>query len=171
MKEEWREIEGYEELYEISNIGRVKSLLFNREKILNLIMHSQGYHRVKLSKYNKPTHFLVHRLVGGAFILNTLNKPEINHKNGIKTDNRVSNLEWVTHKENLEHAANNNLLKPIRGEKHGMSKLNELQVRIIRRLMGEITKREMALIFNVGATTIGDIINKKKWKHLNFYTN
>ena len=115
MKEIWKDIEGYENRYKISNYGKVKSLyrkvkfpkgfLYSvPEKILNPGISSQGYHFVNLTKYGKQKGVRVHRLVALSFIPNPQNKRCINHKNGIKADNRVENLEWATHSENNKHA-------------------------------------------------------------------
>ncbi len=98
MKEIWKQIEGYEGLYDISNHGHVKSV--RSGKILSPETKGDGYLRVTLG----GKHQRVHRLVAKAFIENTENKPEINHKNGIRNDNMVENLEWATPKENRLHA-------------------------------------------------------------------
>lgn len=110
MVEIWRDIEGYENLYQVSNFGRVKSLgngkshNYNlcKERILkNDIKH--GYQRVSLCKNGKCKHFFVHRLVAFAFIPNTNNYPIINHKDEIKTNNFVDNLEWCDCKYNSNY--------------------------------------------------------------------
>lgn len=107
MEEVWKDIEGYEGLYEISNKGNVKSLVNNngvaREKILKPFIDSYGYEKVRLCKNKTSKIYFVHRLVAQAFIENPNNYPCINHKDECKTNNVVTNLEWCTHKYNLEY--------------------------------------------------------------------
>lgn len=117
MQEEWRDIAGLEGRYQVSNLGRVKSLdreEYRRDanggyatfkykgKVLSLVKSSHGYAIVPLGK-NKPFNS-VHRLVAGAFIPNPENKPFINHIDGDRLNNMVSNLEWCTNQENQIHA-------------------------------------------------------------------
>ena len=103
-------IKGYENMYEISNIGRVKSLArFNskKERFLKFDIDKKTYteyFRVTLSKNNQTEKFIVHRLVAEAFIPNPENKPYVNHMDNDGTNNNVDNLEWVTHSENMIHA-------------------------------------------------------------------
>ena len=119
----WKDIKNYEELYQVSNYGRIRSLnhmvktgikhnesRLAKGKILKLNLKRNGYLSVDLCKDGKTKTIQVHRLVAQTFILNQENKTQVNHMNTIKTDNRVSNLEWVTPKENMEHASKNNLL-------------------------------------------------------------
>ena len=103
MKEEWRDIKGFEGKYMVSNLGRVKSLNYNRtgkEGIMKGVDNSYGYLQVKLHKEGKRKNYLVHVLVATAFLDNPQNLPIINHKNEIKSDNRVSNLEWCSYSYN-----------------------------------------------------------------------
>lgn len=104
----WKDIEDYEGKYQVSNMGRVKSLNYGRtgeERILKPGKDTKGYSQVGLYKNNKRKGVKVHRLVATAFIENPENKPCIDHINTIRTDNRAENLRWCTAKEN-----NNNVL-------------------------------------------------------------
>lgn len=105
MQEVWKDIKGYEGLYQVSSHGRVKSLgndKNRKEKILKGI-YNLGYKQVWLSKNGIEKRYLVHRLVASHFIPNPDNKPQINHINCIRDDNRISNLEWCTQAENNRH--------------------------------------------------------------------
>lgn len=110
----WLPIKGYENKYEVSNLGRVKSLkriAYNgfgnhilNERIIKVGNNGNGYITACLCKNGKPKTHHVHRLVATAFIYNTNNKPQVNHINGIVSDNKVNNLEWVTISENSRHS-------------------------------------------------------------------
>lgn len=130
MKEVWKDIEGYEGLYQVSSCGRVKSLPKGdgngyRERLLKFDVLKRNhtcYHRVTLSKNGKTERFQVHRLVAKAFIPNPENKPHINHKDFNGTNNCVENLEWVTHSENMiysQKAGRLNEAQSIGGTKAG----------------------------------------------------
>lgn len=107
MEEEWRDVAGYEGLYQISNFGRVKSLprngATNKPKILRPNIKKTGYIHYVLRKNNAPKTFSAHRLVANAFISNPNNLPQVNHINGDKANNSVDNLEWCTQLENIRH--------------------------------------------------------------------
>ena len=101
--EEWKPICGYEGLYEVSNMGQVKSLKFDKEKILKQGKMKNDYLFVNLYKDGIMKRFLVHRLVASAFIDNPNNYPTVNHNNEVKTDNRVSNLCWMDYSQQQIH--------------------------------------------------------------------
>lgn len=106
MKEIWKEVVGYEGRYQISSKGRVKSMANSKgriEKILKGGINSTGYVQVNLTRGKKAMH-LVSRLVCIAFLPNTENKPQVNHKDGDKLNNRLENLEWISSSENHKHA-------------------------------------------------------------------
>lgn len=113
-EEVWKDIKGYEGYYQISNYGRVASIqrtFICKDKkpqtrhfmILKPTKEKHGYMLIKLTKNDNHKGFLIHRLVAQAFIPNANNKPEVNHINGNKEDNRVPNLEWVNRSENMRH--------------------------------------------------------------------
>ena len=141
IAEIWKDIQGYEGLYQVSNLGRVKSLgrfvdklkchYWQEEKILKLHKKHNGYLGVILLKDRKFKNFKVHRLVALAFIPNPENKPQIDHINAIKTDNTVNNLRWVTAKENIRNPLNMVHLigknHPMFGKKHSEETKNKMR--------------------------------------------
>ncbi len=111
----WKAIPGYEGQYEITNSGLVKRLYKNnvKSKIISTRINNCGYIEVRLSKNSKSTTKFLHSLLAQTFIPNVNNRLEVNHINGIKTDNHLTNLEWVTHSENVMHAYRTGLLKKV----------------------------------------------------------
>lgn len=101
MQEVWKPINGFEGIYEVSNKGYIRNA---KGRLLKRFIIPQGYLMVELFHNYKRTHARVNRLVAEAFLPNPDNKPEVNHKNGDKLDNRVENLEWTTKSENMIHA-------------------------------------------------------------------
>lgn len=140
----WKDINGYEGYYKVSNFGNVKSCarIINhglggadrsiKSRIIKPYGDNHGYHLVSLSKNGKVRKHKVHRLVAEAFIDNPENKPTINHKNEIRNDNHVSNLEWATYKENNDHGRHNErvsrtLSKPIEQLDKNGNKISSFQ--------------------------------------------
>lgn len=109
MIEEWRDIEGYEGIYKVSNLGNVLNVQFNR--LLKQCVRKSGYKQVTLCKIDNNVRtqrvFKVHRLVLQAFIPNIDNLPEINHKDENKANNRLDNLEWCSHQYNINYGSRN----------------------------------------------------------------
>ena len=132
MKEIWKDIKGYEGKYQVSNLGRVKSLNYKRtgeEKILKPTKTEKGYLFVCLRRNSKAKSYRVHRLVAEHFIPNTDTNLEVNHKDENKENNCVTNLEWCTHIYNVNYGTRNQRQSETaiknginKGEKHGMAK-------------------------------------------------
>ena len=181
--EEWKPIIDYENLYMISNLGRVKKLenqvtqkdlkgnIYTRtfpEKILKERNNKTDYITVGLNTNSTSKTFRIHRLVAIHFIPNPENKPEVNHINGIKSDNRLENLEWCTSAENSKHALETELTKIQYGSETTNSKLTEKEVLEIRKLKEttNMTSTEIGKLFGVNQPAISKIIHRKTWKHI-----
>ena len=176
IKEIWKEVKEFESAYEISNLGKVKSLKrFKKhwkgglsivhEKILKMSINSKGYFNVDLScdeKYLKSVD--VHRLVALHFIPNPENKPYVNHIDGNKQNNNVSNLEWSTASENTKHAFKIGLMKNDVGEKSKNVKLTEKEVLEIR--ASNLMNTELGRIYNIHSTMISKIKLRRSWTHI-----
>lgn len=179
MTEEiWKDIGGYPG-YQVSNMGRVKSLVkaYRREEIiLKGSPNTTGYILVQLyPEPRKRKSLLVHRLVMLTFQPNPMMEElEVNHKDLDTTNNKMSNLEWVTQKENKEHYQASdkfkNMVKDMpKGEDHPLSNLSEKDVLEIRTLYNEgnyISKTSLARHYGIGESTLRQIVNGVTWKHL-----
>lgn len=112
MNEKWHNIIDYENMYQISNYGNVKSLKNNKIKILKPQIDGCGYYQVFLYKNKKAKKYKVHQLVAKYFVSNEENLKVVNHKDGNKLNNNANNLEWCTHSYNNKHAYDNKLKTP-----------------------------------------------------------
>lgn len=141
--------------YEITRDG----VVINKHsgKVVKPQMNGTGYYRVGICGKLQ----FVHRLVAEKYIPNPENKPQVNHKDGNKTNNCVENLEWVTNRENSIHALKNGWMRI--EEKHQFAKLTRKQVSFIKS-HDEMTRKELADLFNVSPRTITDIRQGKTWK-------
>lgn len=183
MKELWKDVVGYEGYYQVSNLGNIKGLervvasrsnctQLLKEKVLAHYTHRCGYVRYNLTKHNHVKTMSGHLLVAKAFISNPENKPTINHKDGNKTNNAVSNLEWCTYSENTRHAYKTNLFPDFQnlGDKNGRSKLTTEIVLTIRECfrqydgMKQLFLFDMAELFDSSKTTILRIVNQTHWR-------
>lgn len=164
----WKDILGFEGLsknYQVSNLGNVRKIFKNGNvKVKKKFILNNGYEVAHLQINGKIGTRLVHRLVALAFIPNPENKPQVNHKNGIKTDNKADNLEWNTAKENTNHSFANKLQIPLLGSQNGTSKLTETQVLDIRK--DKRKNIELAEYYNVSDSLICMIKKRKIWTHI-----
>lgn len=162
--EQWKPVIGHEGLYEVSGLGRVRRK--GSGKVMNLTPDKKGYRRVTLCKEGKHSKRLVHRLVAEAFVPNPDNLPQVNHRKAIKRGgtNAASNLEWATHKGNMDHAATNGLMAS--GEGHHRAKLNRKLVEEIRSRYGSgrVYQRELAGEFAVAQATIWRALRGRSWR-------
>ena len=169
MDEQWRDVGGYEGLYQVSDRGQVRSLHpQNPLRILRLDKNPFGYLRARLCRNGTAWHIVAHRLVAEAFLGPCPDGYEANHKNGDPSDNRVGNLEWTSHSENVKHSYRVLGAEPRRGENHALSKLTAQDVREIRRLYAthDHTLAELGERFGVSFSCISCIVNRKSWKHI-----
>lgn len=167
MEEElWKCIPGYNRAYEISNFGRIRSSKFGsiEQKSLRLL---NGYYGTTLHLGGVRTTVKVHRMVAHAFIPNPENKPQVNHIDGNKLNNHVSNLEWCTAKENINHAIDTGLLLCI-GTDNYQTNLTERDVQIIRlmvKVMG-FSYQATADFMEQTKSKIAHIVKGRSFKHL-----
>ena len=175
--EVWKDVVGYEGHYQVSDHGRVRSL--DREvplgkstkkikgKIRKQVLHKLGYPMLNLSKNKEVKGDLVHRLVALHFVDNVNGYPEINHINGIKDDNRATNLEWCTRRENLQHAYDTGLVNQ-QGSDSVNAKLSDDEVLEIRELYktGRYTYEYLAEEYQVGSSTIGRVVRKEVYQNV-----
>lgn len=172
MDEIWKDVVGYEGLYEVSNVGRVRSNHVSMRRTSEFLKDAniRGYRMVMLCKGDgsKPKSALIHRLVAIAFLgmPPAVHRPTVNHKNLNKADNRVENLEWLSQVDNCKHAAP--LIPRRKGEQTPVHKLTDEQVLSIREryVPFEVSLNMLAREFGVSQQTIHAIIHKRKWKHL-----
>jgi hypothetical protein len=177
----WKPIPGYEGIYEINNLGIIKSLdryvkhckggkTFIKGKIVSISRHKQGHHVVRLWKENKTKLFCLYRLMAIVFIPNPENKKQVNHINGNrKSYPDLNNLEWVTASENMKHAYTNGLTNGTfkKGFEHQFCKLKESDISLLftMRFEGKSLK-DMADFFNINPGHASKVLNDKKYEYL-----
>lgn len=176
----WKPVKGYEGLYEVSDLGNIKSLRKRvdsgkchrtyPERILKAHPDPKGYMKVVLSDREHNSHICkVHRLVAEAFISNPDNLPQVNHIDGNKTNNALSNLEWCDQSKNMKHAFKLGL-KSLSGEFNPAAKLSSEDVEFIRshykRRDKEFGVIGLAKRFNVHRKTVGRVIQNRSWSEV-----
>lgn len=158
----WKPIIGYESIYEISSLGRIKSLGNNKEKkekIMQGRISQYGYREVNLRKKgDKMRTFTVHRLVAKHFHANPENKPCVNHINCIKDDNRAVNLEYCTYQENMDHACENDLVHHM----FSQQEKDEIISKYIPRIYGQ---EKLAIEYKCDRTTIQRVLGSMYGKN------
>jgi len=165
--EKWKSVKGFESQYEISNLGNLRSIDRVVKHYVNgftrkykgsskkLRKDKDGYLKCTLKKDGEIFHFRVHRLVAEAFIINEEQLKIVNHLNGIKTDNRVENLEWCNHSDNVIHAVLNRFIE---------TKLTDEQA--IEIFNSKLSNRKLGEQFKINSSIVWRIKNKKAYKHL-----
>jgi hypothetical protein len=169
MLEEWRPVLGWEDLYHVSSLGRVKRVKGNKLSLfLKPAKVKKGYLQVALSRNSKKKYIRVHKMVAMAFIGPMPDGHEINHKDLNKENCCYSNLEYLTHQQNIDHAKDNGALKAMIGEKNGSSKLKNNDIVEIRRSYnsGKISYKELANKFKISKSSIAYIIKGERWKSI-----
>lgn len=168
MIEIWKDVKDFEGCYQVSNMGRVKSLARMRiskggclcpvkERILKQKKNKQGYLIVHLRNMEFQSHPSVHRLVAEAFIENKENKPTVNHKDANKQNNTVDNLEWSTHSEQMRHAVDNELLEVRGAPKYSKQFKKEIYE---YSQSNEISISKLAEMYGISERTAGRIVNE-----------
>lgn len=169
-KETWKPIDEFNGDYDVSNLGNVRSWIKQgRDKPYPRRQYkTHGYSYCNFKTEKKYFARRIHRLVAIAFIPNTENKPCVNHKNGIKDDNCVENLEWVTNSENDIHAFDSGLREPMKGEMNGHSKITNKDVLEIRELCvnSDLSQREIGERYGISQSVVSEIHNRNYWSHV-----
>jgi hypothetical protein len=174
--EVWKDVQGFEDKYQISNTGKVKSkprILIRsnghsqtvKGRVLKTFINPNGYEFAVFQVGINTKNFAVHRLVAIHFLDNPEKKYAVNHKNGIKTDNDINNLEWVTKSENEIHARKIGL-KCTKGEKASKAILTEKEVKMIRCICAYYSEYKIAKMYGVSRSCIASIIRRRSWKHV-----
>lgn len=168
MKEIWKDLTGYENLYQISNYGRLQRFKNNRFKILKgcIFKGKNNYIYFDISKNGIRKRIIVHIEVAKHFISNPLNKPQVNHKDGNKQNPKSSNLEWCTSSENNLHAIRTGLVHH-RGEKNGSATMNDKEAKIIiKRLKNNECLKTISNETGLSERHLRSIRKGDYWKHI-----
>lgn len=181
MTQDWKDIDGYNGLYQVNRLGIVRSLdryiNFERKndgmitrKLTGKVLKPgtiEGYEYVNLTKNGIRKTYPIHRLVAKAFIPNPLAKPSVNHIDNNRTNNNVKNIEWCTPMENSAHAKKQNRCWSPRGDNHARTRIKEKEIPVIRKMIQDGFKiTEIAKLYKVSQPTISDIKSGKTYSHV-----
>ena len=170
LGERIKDVEGFEGRFLISDFGRLFSINGRWKGLKELkpgIGKKEGYYITSLRMKPKRETIRIHQLVGNHFVDNPDNKPQLNHKDGNKLNNHYLNLEWCTIAENIEHAVRTGLID-MKGEKHFHAKLKDPDIKSIFQMrLNGFRMSDIGNRFGVSRRTIGDVLNRKLWTHVN----
>lgn len=167
----WKKIEAFDGMFSVSDTGQIRN---NKTgKCLKQSLNKKGYCQIVVKPHGragKSVVFRIHRIVATEFLENPENKPTVNHKDGNKTNNSVSNLEWATRSENMQHACDNGLKISTKGVAQQDAKLNDDIVRLIKKEYRprdrEFGVRGLARKYAISHPEISKILSGKAWKHV-----
>jgi hypothetical protein len=159
--------ERFKDFYKVSTLGRVKSIRNGKERLMSQTLGNWGYVSVKFTNKEHKKNLYVHKVLAQTFLLNPKNKPQVNHINGIKTDNRIGNLEWVTFSENSLHSVRTGLSKTQIGENGPRAVLKNEDVIKIREMRANgISQNAISKKYKITASNVHMIVSGKSWKNL-----
>jgi hypothetical protein len=181
IEELWKPIKGFEQFYEASNLGRIKSIgrivhqthmdKYKKERMMTPYLNPKKYLCTKLyDGFDNSKSFTIHKIIALTFLENPNNYIEVNHVDGNKVNNRVDNIEWCSRSHNVRETYRLGLKDPSKymGSGNKTSKLTEEQVLSIREEYKNksLNQRQLAIKYNVGNTLIGMIVHNQIWKHI-----
>ena len=183
MKEIWKKIvyKNVPPIYEVSNLGRIRRIAHElntknqfgefptkrKEKYMHFTNNSNGYPMFTPQRDKEKQAHVVHRIVATAFIPNPENKPCVNHKDFDRTNNHLSNLEWVTYRENTLHATQNGVLVSYKGRESNLAKYTEKQVREVYNLCKSgLSQSKAGAVVGMPRPTVASIMQKVSWRHI-----
>lgn len=155
----------YSDKYEVNILGQIRNVRTGR--YTQPVPDKDGYFRVVVYFNGKTNNYIVHRIIAEHFIPNPNNYPIINHKDGNKQNNKISNLEWCTNLQNMQHAARNGFFHGRKGEEHHNARLAENDIREIRKLRKQgVLRNDVAKRFSIQPQQVTRICSYQRWGHV-----